>query len=345
MRTTPSDAPLAPLSAVPRWARVTAVAVAALALTACSAGSSSSGGSSSDAFGAAAAPSAAGAAADGSTTDKAAGGTNVLGAAVASDRSIVVRAQSTVRVDDVPASTAKLDTLAAGHRATIANQATSDGIAPVPTDPQPADSSGTVAGSSACGSTGCTKGYASSVTTLRLDNDAVDGLLRDVAALGKVEATSRTSDDVTAEVADVAARVSNARASLARVRALMTKATTIADVVTLEAELSKREGDLEALEARQRTLADQSAQATVTVTLLSQEAPVAAAADETGFVAGLKQGWSAFTTAMVAGLTVVGALVPFLILLVPVALVLWFVRRRRSAARPATTVEGPPATA
>ena len=319
-------------TSVPRWVLVGAAAAAVLSLAGCS-GSSSSGAAMSEAPGAAAPPVAAGTAAGdaaSTTGDKAA--TGVLGSALTgTDRSIVVRADSTVRVDDVDSATARLTTLAVGHRATIASQATTDGTAPVPIDPQSSDS-----GKSVCGTNGCTTGYATSVTTLRLDNAAVDGLLRDVAALGTVEATSRTSDDVTAEVADVAARVSNARASLARVRALMSRATSVSEVVALEGELSKREGDLEALEARQRTLADQSAQATVTVTLLSKQAPAAAPVDQTGFLAGLRQGWSAFTAALVAGLTVLGALVPFLVVVVPVVALVWFWRRRRpSTATPA----------
>jgi hypothetical protein len=112
----------------------------------------------------------------------------------------------------------------------------------------------------------------------------------------------------------------------------MSRATTIGDVVALEAELSRRQGDLEALEARQRTLADQSAQATVTVRLVDEGAPVVADTG-TGFVAGLRAGWGAFTVAAVAGLTVLGALVPFLAVGGAVALLAWWLVRRR---RPST---------
>jgi hypothetical protein len=108
------------------------------------------------------------------------------------------------------------------------------------------------------------------------------------------------------------------------------------DVVTLEAELGKRQADLEALQAQQRALADQTALATVTVTLTSSQAPVAAE-ESTGFLAGLKAGWSAFTAALVTGLTVIGAVLPFLVVLVPLALLVrWWVRRgsRRTAPAP-----------
>jgi len=320
----------------PRWVGAAAVAAVALGLAGCAGASSSSGAMSSDPLAAASASAAAPEA--GGSVDA----TGVTSAADAysaplsatGDRSIVVRADTTVRVDDVNAATAKLGTIAVGHHATIATQATTNGTTPVPIDTQSSDGGKTV-----CGQSGCTSGYASSVTTLRLDNSGVDALLHDVAGLGAVEASSRTSDDVTAEVADVAARVSNARASLARVRALMTRATNVAEVVALEGELSKREADLEALEARQRTLADQSAQATVTVTLLSTAAPVTTV-DGTGFLAGLRQGWNAFTSAMVAGLTVLGALVPFLVVLIPLALLArWYWRRRRPV--PTSTLAGP----
>jgi hypothetical protein len=159
----------------------------------------------------------------------------------------------------------------------------------------------------------------------------VDALLADVARLGTVEATTRTSDDVTADVADIDARVRNAQASLARVRALMSRATSIGDVVALEGELSKRQADLEALEARQRALADQTAQATVTVRLLGSDAPAPAPAESSGFLAGLRAGWDAFTSLVAGTLTVAGAVLPFLLVLVPVGFAVWAVRRRRRA--------------
>jgi hypothetical protein len=54
---------------------------------------------------------------------------------------------------------------------------------------------------------------------------------------------------------------------------------------------------------------------------------------ETGFIAGLKSGWHAFTVFGVGLLTVVGALLPFLALLALVgAPVVWLLRRRRGTA-------------
>lgn len=251
-------------------------------------------------------------------------GTGELAAAFAAtdQRSIVVTANVSVRVPDVTTATSDLVALASARGATVASQSTSSGGGTAV--PYPTSSDGSIA----CPTTGCPTSYASSTTTLRIDNDKAPALITEVGRLGTVLSSTRTSDDITAQVADVDARVRNAQASLARIRTLMSKATSVGDVVSLEGELSKREADLEALQARQRTFADQSAQATVTVQLLSTDAPVAAERG-TGFVAGLRAGWDAFTAALVGALTVLGALLPFLVVLVPLGLLVrWWVRRR-----------------
>ena len=314
-------------------AAASAVALALL-LAGCSGGSDAS--SSSGAASSVPAPAsvasgvpgvASGYAAGGVEQRDASGGTSsyaVVPGAVAADRSIVVKADVAVRVDDVLRSTGSLGALAVKHDATVASQSTSAGSSTLPND-QPTNPDGTPA----CPSTGCPTTYASSTTTLRLDNADVDALLVDIAKLGTIETATRTSDDVTADVADVGARVRNAEASVARIRALMSRATRIGDVVALEGELSKRQSDLEALQARQRALADQTAQATVTVRLYGASAPAAVTTTSTGFLTGLRSGWDSFTGFMAGALTVAGAFVPWLLLLVPLGLLVWVVARRR----------------
>lgn len=323
---------------------VALAALAVLALTGCSAGATSSSGGASRAPEAAPAPAVAGegTTSDGTGTVTSGGGKAAYDAAsglgsVSVERSMIVRADLAVRVDDVTASTARVGQIAIAHKAVIASQSTSDGQAPLPV---PVATDGTSGASDYCAKNGCPGGYATSLTTLRVAGSEVEPLLRDLRALGAVTWSSRTADDVTAQVADVGARVDSARASLNRVRLLMGRATTLGEVVTLEAELGKRQADLESLEAQQRALADQTALATVTVTLTSEAAPVVAEAD-TGFLAGLRAGWSAFTTALVAALTVVGALVPFLVVLVPLGLLVWWAVRRSSRRRTGQAPEDP----
>ena len=132
------------------------------------------------------------------------------------------------------------------------------------------------------------------------------------------------------------------QASIARVRAILSRATRIGDVVSVEGELSRRVTELESMQARQRALAGQVGLATVTLHLLAHEVPAAAPVDRSGFLGGLQDGWSAFTRTIGMLLTVLGAVLPFLLIAVPVLLAArWYVTRQRRpgpAAPPAAPV-------
>jgi hypothetical protein len=176
--------------------------------------------------------------------------------------SVIVMASLTVRTPDVPAATAAARGAVAAAGGTITSSVSSSGE-PGACDPQPmADGGSASAGTTSAGTTsdsvaGCPPGLAAgTVMTLRVPPARLDALTADLSRLGDVVSASTSSTDVAAEVADVDARVATARASLARVRALMERATTIADIVALDGALAQRQGDLEALEARQRVLAD-----------------------------------------------------------------------------------------
>ncbi|WP_165966708.1 DUF4349 domain-containing protein [Actinomadura sp. 7K507] len=133
--------------------------------------------------------------------------------------------------------------------------------------------------------------------------------------LGTKLALSQEAEDVTGEVADVEARVRSAEATLTSFRKLFERAGSIEEIIRLEEEISERESDLEALQARQKSLKNRTQFATVTVTLVAESAPDKEPEDDGsgGFVGGLQDGWSAFTT-FVGGLAmVVGWLLPFLV--------------------------------
>ena len=182
-------------------------------------------------------------------------------------RSVIVRADMTVRVADLDDAYAAMSLAAGRHGAVIASQTTSEGdLLP---EPMPVDEKGMTT----CPSTGCPTSYASSTTTYRVDNDEVDALIRDLGDLGTVEASYAHHRGRHRPGGRRRRAARTARASLARVRVLMDKAATIADVVALEGELSRRQADLESLQAQQRVLADQTAQATVTVRLVRRAGP------------------------------------------------------------------------
>jgi hypothetical protein len=179
-----------------------------------------------------------------------------------------------------------------------------------------------------------------STVVLRVPTQSLQRVLDDVSGLGELLRSRQDVRDVTEQVVDVDSRVKSARASVARIRVLLDQATTLGEVVRVESQLAQREADLEALLATQRSLADQTALATLTVTALGPEAAEPPAADEDGFVAGLARGWDAFVDVIVVALTAIGLLLPFAIagalILTPVYVV-W--RRRQTRARSVGTAQ------
>lgn len=167
-----------------------------------------------------------------------------------------------------------------------------------------------------------------SVPSSRLDD--VVGQLGDV---GKVIRSQSSSENVGAQIVDTDSRRKTMQASVDRVRALMDRATDIRQVVDLESELSRRQADLEALEAQLASLKDSVAMSPVQVSLTT-EPGIAKPSKADGFVAGLRSGWSAFTGSVSVLLTVVGAVLPFAALAALVGWPLWVALRRRRASRP-----------
>ncbi|MCW2640850.1 MAG: hypothetical protein JWP76_3156 [Dactylosporangium sp.] len=159
-----------------------------------------------------------------------------------------------------------------------------------------------------------------------------DGHRRKLGRDGKDESRQLSTQDVTDQVTDLDARIATGQASVDRVRELLAKAQNIGEIVSLESELSRREADLESLKSRKRKLDDLTTLSTVTAVLLGPQAAGTATPDkhETGFLAGLKAGWHAFTASMQVLLTVLGALLPWLVGLgLPASAVLWTLRRVR----------------
>ncbi|MEV0994959.1 DUF4349 domain-containing protein [Nonomuraea sp. NPDC050202] len=158
--------------------------------------------------------------------------------------------------------------------------------------------------------------------------------------LGKQLSLNQNAQDVTLKVADVESRLKSAQQSLESLRALLKRADTIGQVLDVEREISSREADLESLQAQQKELATQTAMATLTLRLVGPVTAVEDPADEpAGFFGGLKAGWQALVSFTKTALTVIGALLPWVAVSVPlIVLVVWLVRRdrRRPAPAPAT---------
>jgi len=187
--------------------------------------------------------------------------------------------------------------------------------------------------------------------TLRVPADKFSGVVDQVAKLGKdgkEESREVNTQDVTEETIDLDARIAVQQARVDSGRKLLAQAKSLNDLVMLEREVATRESDLASLQAKKRRLADLTALSTITVVLLSPAAVVEPPGDEPpGFLAGLRGGWDALTASLAVLVTILGALLPWLIALgIPVYLIIWTFRRRRKTqpvTAPATTAPLPAA--
>jgi hypothetical protein len=174
-----------------------------------------------------------------------------------------------------------------------------------------------------------------STVRLRVPTEQHADVVGELQQLGTVLDRSRSTEDVTSEVVDTRSRISSQRDSIARIRGLLDEAGDLSDVVSIEAELAQREADLDALLSRQERLADLTAMATINVTFTLTDEATEDDDDEqaSGFLAGLTNGWNAFTDGVAVVLTGFGAALPFLAFgaLVVAPLAVWARRRRTSA--------------
>jgi uncharacterized protein DUF4349 len=291
---------------------VTAAVLVAFLIAACSGGGSGDSTSSAgSASGAAAGKAASGPQKRAALTppdgERSEPGSDTEARVVPLDRQIVYTASLSVRVKNVDRAVSAAEAVATGRGGLVFGEQSS-------TDPDTPDGQ-------------------QSTLTLKVPAEAFRPALGQLAGLGTRVSQTQSARDVTSRVVDVRSRVQSQRDSVQRLRTLLGRAKTVGEVISVESELTQRQADLESLEAQQKTLASQTALATITLTLVGPGA--VAAAPDNGFVAGLQRGWDAFVTAVVGLLTVLGAVLPFAIatalVLVPVAGIL---RRRRRASHP-----------
>jgi len=181
---------------------------------------------------------------------------------------------------------------------------------------------------------------AASVITVRVPVDALDTAIDQLSQFGEVLDQHTRSKDVTTTIADLDSRVASQEASVARLRTLLTEAGSVKDVIAVESQLSSREADLESLQAQARAVKDKAALSTLVLTL---QLPEAGGADHgSGFLAGLSRGWHGLGIVTVAALTVLGVLLPTLLVLAPIAAGSWLLYRRFGRGRPTHTPAAAP---
>lgn len=324
-----------------RLAAVTVAALAALAVTSCSAGDSSS--TSAQARKPSSAPAAGdrngfaasegGAPGKGQGTDSKAGSGSSPSAVdpavlTAGRDQLARRATVALQVKDIGQAVAQVRSAAAAAQGFVLSE--NIGIAPGPTPlPMPEKVSATTYGE----------------ITISVPSAKLDSVLAELGRLGHVISSTTSSEDVGSQIVDTASRLDTMRASVERVRTLLQRAKDLSQIVATEAELTRRQADLESLEAQLAALKGSVAQSPVQVSLTTEPAAAPKTHHAGGFLAGLRAGWDAFTATTTAALTVVGAVLPFAMVVLLLGLVTGWVWRRRRPGVGVTTAPDQPASA
>lgn len=246
----------------------------------------------------------------------AAGGSSSSAADIAAADKLVRTAALEVQVDDVEAKAAQ------GRQVALAagGMVVSENSSAIP------DSTG-----------GVDKQGSRSSLSLAVPADTLDRVLDDLGKLGTTVQRSSSARDVTSTYVDTQSRVATMKAGLDQLRSLMNKTTDLNQIVSVETEITRRQADLDSLQAQLNTLDKKVTMSTVTLTLVTAANVVVPDEDTPGFVGGLKSGWKAFLTASSGVLTVLGATLPFLGLAALVAVpLLWWWRRRSVTRTPDT---------
>jgi len=183
---------------------------------------------------------------------------------------------------------------------------------------------------------------------VRVPSDDFDATMTGIAKLGTLVESTRKAKDVTTQVIDTEVRIRAQEASLTRVEALLARAQSIRVIMAIEAQLTRRQADLDSLKQTRAFLKDQTEMSTITVYLertdVSPEPP-GPTKHHTPFVAGLINGWDAFTDVAGDLAKATGASLPFLAVLALLAWPFLLVTRRFAAWSRRTTEVATPTEA
>jgi hypothetical protein len=171
-------------------------------------------------------------------------------------------------------------------------------------------------------------GSGHAVLVVKVPPESVDRLLEGLDTTGRVQSINQSAQDVTEQLVDLEVRISNARTSVANVRQFMDSTTNLTELVALESELTRRQTELEQLEAQQRNLDERVAMSTITIEVVPTAAIPVEEADE-GILDALASGWDAFVAVLFGIVFVLAVLAPFLVVGLLMAAAVLFVARRR----------------
>jgi hypothetical protein len=156
---------------------------------------------------------------------------------------------------------------------------------------------------------------------VRIPADRFDGFVEGMGSLGRLEYRSINASDVTTEWVDVEARLSTKRTLEKRYLELASQAKNVNEMLEVERALANVRGEIESMEVRMKSLRDQVAMSSLTITCTKQVPLVQRYTPSFGLA--FKEGWNNLLRFAVW----LANLWPFVIL---GGVLMWWWRRRRA---------------
>ncbi|HUF97562.1 MAG TPA: DUF4349 domain-containing protein [Ilumatobacter sp.] len=250
-------------------------------------------------------------------------------------RDVIVEMYVSMHSDDLARTVASISAQASALGGGIASSNIDYGTV-APPSPDAPDTTGQISGAQISG------GHA--VMVVKLPPEAVERLLDGLADSGSVISINQSATDVTDQLVDLDVRIANARTSVENVRGFMEQTTNLTELVSLEGELTRRQTELEQLEAQQRNLADRVALSTITIEVRPTpvEANAAAGSEpDDGIVDAFRTGWEAFVAVVFGVAFILAVLAPFIALGFVVLALAWLITRRTNRVVPSPAVTLP----
>lgn len=173
---------------------------------------------------------------------------------------------------------------------------------------------------------------------IRVPSDSFAVTIASLEKAAELRQSTTTSDDVTTQVIDTDVRVRAQESSLRRVEQLLARANSLKDIIWIESQLTRRQAELDSLKSQQAWLSDQTSDSTITIDIARTHVAEADKKEkDAGFLVGLTGGMKALGAFAGAMATIVGALIPFAIVLAVFGMPAWLlVRRSARRQRPAS---------
>lgn len=238
------------------------------------------------------------------------GDSSAASSSASATRDIARTGSATVQVHDVQGAAAGLRSLAERHGGYVQSQqlgavqppVATDGIVPLP--------------------------QGDGWVVLRVPAADLSAVLDALREEGSVLATSIGQDDVTATATDLRAQVASLTASVDRLTQLMSQAGSVADLLTAETALTDRQSQLQSAQQQLTSIESEVAMASVQITLVREQS---ATTDSAGFGDGLTAGWRSLVVSLNALVIAVGFVLPWLMVGLVLALIVWGLIRLRRA--------------